>query len=79
MFIETHIYYRLGSFNINYDYQTKKAITNPMVFSGFNGLTCVNCYAFLGAGVLAIVQYNTVPSIFGPGSFFRCELKVAGN
>lgn len=65
-----------GSFNANYDFSTSRAATDPLIIPGVDGIECSNCYAFLGAGILAILQYNT--GTFKSGKFFRVEIKIAG-
>lgn len=65
-----------GSFNANYDFAKDHAATDPLVIPGVTGVQCSNCYAFLGAGILAILEYNT--GTYVSGSFFRVEIKIAG-
>lgn len=57
-----------GSFNFNYDYATGTAAIPSYDLGG--GISCVNCYVFLGAGVLIIVQYKK--------GNFDIEAKVGG-
>jgi hypothetical protein len=56
-----------GSFNFNYDFNTGKAIEPSYRLGDSTGISCDNCYAFLGAGVLIIVEleYSIQGLIFG--------------
>jgi hypothetical protein len=57
-----------GSFNFNYDFKTGQAVSPTLGL--FQGVACENCFVFLGAGVLAIVNYQ--------GSTVTIELKIGG-
>jgi len=65
-----------GSFNYNYDYSARQARSS--INLGY-GATCTNCYAFMGAGFMAIVEYSSWLS-YGPlgGSHFYVEGKIQG-
>ena len=63
-----------GGFNFNYDSVSKGASTQsiPLGGSSVTGVTCDNCYAYLGAGFLLILEYTSGFSISAEG-------KVAGD
>ena len=69
-----------GSFNFNYDYSTGKAV-NPSI-GLLQGISCGNCFAFLGAGLLAIAEYRNSKIYFqisvGGGAGFNASLVVKG-
>ena len=48
--------------SINYNPSTMTAVQDPLDIGDgthLSGVTCQNCYAFLGAGFLAIFEYNS--------------------
>lgn len=65
-----------GSFNYNYDYTTYKA--RQSIDLG-NGVVCSNCYVFMGAAFMAIIEY-TSSYYSGPIGYskFYIEGKVQG-
>eukprot|EP01036_Dinobryon_divergens_P022703 gene22703-30985_t len=69
-----------GSFNFNYDYSTGRAV-NPSI-GLLQGISCGNCFAFLGAGLLAIAEYRQSNIYFqisvGGGAGFNASLVVKG-
>ena len=69
-----------GSFNFNYDYSTGRAV-NPSI-GLLQGISCGNCFAFLGAGLLAIAEYRKSNIYFqisvGGGAGFNASLVVKG-
>jgi hypothetical protein len=54
---ETSIY-APGSFNFNYDFSKGIAVKSPLPIAGVTGMTCTNCYAFMGAYFTVQVQYT---------------------
>jgi hypothetical protein len=47
-----------GSFNYNYDFSTGRAIQNQIIFPNVVGMTCTNCYAFMGAYLTFHLEYS---------------------
>lgn len=70
-----------GSFNYNYDYTSKKA---KQALDFGSGIACSNCFAFMGAGLLGIIEYTGTDLFgnpwYGPlvGSHFYIEAKAQG-
>lgn len=64
-----------GSFNFNYDPTTKKAQQSPLQLGGadnkITGIKCSNCYAFIGAAFLVIVNY-------GRSAGYGIQIQVGG-
>jgi len=62
-----------GSFNFNYDFTSSKAIKAIDLGGGkVSGLSCSQCYLFIGAGVLVDLNYYSM------GQYFDFEAKMAG-
>ena len=67
----------LGGFNLNYNPSTRSAVTNPLNLGDgvhLSGIACNNCYAFFGAGFLAIVEYGSKSY----GGTIAAEVKLGG-
>jgi len=62
----------VGGFNFNYDPITKSAVTSPMSFDsdGITGVTCDNCYAYIGASFYIHIQYIN--------GYFDSQVTVSG-
>lgn len=69
-----------GSFNFNFDTNTKQAIRS--VYPIIHGFDCYDCYIFMGAGFLAIVQGNIVSQTvasqvkFEGGAGYNLNLRI---
>ena len=72
-----------GGFNFNYNPLTKRAITENIAMGGASvtGVTCVGCYAYLGAGFLLIFEYTSKGTISAEGKIagaagFNAEVNI---